>query len=204
MLFIRDFYLPPTKFRVGNVFSHVCLSFCLQWVWGGGVLTVQGSGSSSPSPYRVLAPAFTLVRVPALDPCLHPSGHVQTCSTWTTLYRYSPPDMFKFVHKKHVGKRVVGILLECFPVFVGLCSSQCPDNWQLIDGTCYGIIKKEPAFTSIYEARESCLSWNADISDIVNEDINHQILAMIRRLYLNVGADSLIYATQTISSSPIN
>ena len=93
---------------------------------------------------------------------------------------------------------MVGILLEWFLVFVGLCNSRCPDNWQLIDGTCYGIIKKEPAFTSIYEARESCLSWNADISDIVNEDINHQILAMIRRLYLNVGV------THTISTSPIN
>ena len=42
--------------------------------------------------------------------------HVQTCSTWTSLYSPPPPEMFKIIHYEActVGKQVVGILLECF------------------------------------------------------------------------------------------
>ena len=42
-----------------------------------------------------------------------PSWDVQTCSTWTSQYRDTPSlvDMFNM---KHVGKRAVDILLECF------------------------------------------------------------------------------------------
>lgn len=66
---------------------------------------------------------------------------------------------------------------------LGICSSKCPSNWELIDGTCYGIIKKFTSFNSAYDARESCLHWGGDISDILNHEIYDRILAMIRRVH---------------------
>ena len=54
--------------------------------------------------------------IPAPRPC--PSGYIQTCSTWTSLYRDPAPDMFKPVYfeTRMFGMRAVGILVECFLV----------------------------------------------------------------------------------------
>ena len=58
----------------------------------------------------------------------------------------------------------------------GICLSECPPNsvfthWELVDGTCYGIVKKSPSFLSAYDARESCLSFGGDIADITDSKL---------------------------------
>ena len=55
-----SFYHPPTKLRNGNVFSHVCRSVCSH-----GIPCDHYPWCIGP----------------------HHPGHVQTCSTWTSLYR---------------------------------------------------------------------------------------------------------------------
>ena len=97
-LLIASSYNQPTKLREGNVFSCFCHS----------VHVGRGSGYSS-----VQGPA------PLLE-------LFKTCSTWTTLYRDTPPphprpqlaspDRFKLDHYEActVGQRAVGILLEIF------------------------------------------------------------------------------------------
>ena len=71
-------YHQPTKLPEGNVFSLVC-----HYVRGEGVPR-QGTALFSTS----LWPQLQAVEDPALI-------HVQTCLTWTLLYRTLPPDMFK-------------------------------------------------------------------------------------------------------------
>ena len=67
---------------------------------------------------------------PVHSPTPHPTlpGHVQTYSTWTSLYRDlspSPRDMLKRVHyePRPVGKRAAIISLECLLVFCSTHSS---------------------------------------------------------------------------------
>ena len=48
-------------------------------------------------------------------PPVRAPGHVQTCTTWNSLYMDPPRDMFKLVHYKPqtLGKQAVGIRLNC-------------------------------------------------------------------------------------------
>ena len=69
-------YCPPMKLQEGNVFSHICHSVHWGPMWS--LLMIYWN-----SPYRV----------PTLSPLTGtpwPSGHVQTYSTWTSLYRTRP------------------------------------------------------------------------------------------------------------------
>ena len=75
----------------GNVFSRVCCPSV-------SLLSTGGPTIKAPAP-----------------------RHVQTCSTWISMYRDSLPlsDMFKLIHyeTRTVGKRVVRIRLKClFPI----------------------------------------------------------------------------------------
>ena len=66
----------------------------------------------TPSPHM-----FKLVQLGSH--CTGTPRHIQTCSTWTSLYR-DPLDIFKLVHYEPctVYKWAVGISLECFLVVV--------------------------------------------------------------------------------------
>ena len=75
------YYRTPTKLWEDNAFSHVCLSLCSQ---------TGGDPCTGPNPS--IPDLFILDLTVQGSP-----GHVQTCSTWTSLYR-DPPDMFKLVH----------------------------------------------------------------------------------------------------------
>ena len=85
LLFTYSHYCLPMNLWEGNIVSRVCL-FCL--AEGMGVPTI---------PYRVPSPGSLPVhdRAPAPPLCtgvqFHTPGHVQTCSTWTLLYRDPTP-----------------------------------------------------------------------------------------------------------------
>ena len=97
-------YRSPTKLGKGNVFSCVCLSFCL---FTGG--PYKGPWPLSP-PHHTGTPS-----TPTL------SQHIQICGTWTSPYRDPPPpslEMFKFVccvAHTFFSKQAVGIRLKCLP-----------------------------------------------------------------------------------------
>ena len=106
------YYHPTTKLLDGNDLNCLCLSFCL-WV------PVQGPGQPLCTTSRPSVPL-------SLCTWSQPLRHVQTCSTWTSMYK-DPPDqtcsnlfildltMFKFVTSQYTiyGKWAVGIRLKC-------------------------------------------------------------------------------------------
>ena len=110
---LNNIYLPPRKLLEGNFFSCMCLSLCSQ----GGYLMWPLPIMHLISPYR------------------DPSWHVQTCSTWISLYRGPPTQLtwpwsllcrhpfgpgLRSIHYEAcmVGMQTVGILLECFLVLI--------------------------------------------------------------------------------------
>ena len=108
----------PTKLRECNVLSQVCLSTrgipCHHYPW-----YIEPRPTGTPPLYRA----------PALPPVQGFPRHVQTSSRWTSLCR-NPLDIFKLVHyeARMVGKRVVGVLLECFLVFKVTMSNKNKDS----------------------------------------------------------------------------
>ena len=137
----RDFYYPlPMKFGEGNVFTGVCLSMGLRvsrsldrsygpQTWDLDTLPLRpldlGPGYPTPSPDTgcwyppTHPPPWTWKIYPPITDILWSS--LETCSN---LFTWGPtPTPIQYWHlveatKRHtVGKRVVGILLECCLVF---------------------------------------------------------------------------------------
>ena len=84
----KHIYRPPTKLREGNVFSHVCPSFCPQMGGGArrGVPCDQYSWCFGPHHTGTPQPCpQTCSKLIQLGPhCTGPApGHVQTCSLWS-------------------------------------------------------------------------------------------------------------------------
>ena len=110
------YYHLSTKLREGNAFSCVCLSFCLSTGGGQGPFNPHDC-TPPPNLYRTLSPPRHVQLVQFGIHCTGtpPYGRVQTCSTWTSLYR-GPLllDMFKLVHYKTrtVGEWTVDIRLK--------------------------------------------------------------------------------------------
>lgn len=52
-----------------------------------------------------------------------------------------------------------------------------------MDGACYSIQPKDPAFVSTYDARSTCRSFGGDIADIPNERVYEAALSIARRRY---------------------
>ena len=109
-LFIH-IYRQPTKLREGNVFSRVCHSVNR----GGGPhvsithdalnLTIR----NPQSPHTGTPPHMNMFKLVQLGPHSILSSPLPP-----------PPDMFKLIHygARTAGKRAVGILFECFLVFI--------------------------------------------------------------------------------------
>ena len=76
--FSHIYYGPPMKLWEGNVFSRVCHSV-------GGEEGLLCTGPQPPPPIQRPSPAPT-----PLCTGYKPPGHVQTCSTWTSLYKTIP------------------------------------------------------------------------------------------------------------------
>ena len=99
-------YRPPTKLRKGNVFSRVCLSTTR----GGGFYVPITRDAYRPPPLTGPVPGPSVYKGSQTRHLVHGPS--------TSSPKQEPPDIFKLFHyEAHtVGKRVVGILLECFLV----------------------------------------------------------------------------------------